>query len=184
MSTRVAEGTDGDRWPVEVTTGSPDETRAFAAALATLCRAGDVVLLVGDLGAGKTVFAQGFAAALGVEGPVTSPTFALVRQYHCGPDHPVRTLIHADVYRTGSVAEVADLALAELVEEDAVAVVEWGDLAAPALGESALEVTLVVPAAAADPTVRRISVVGRGRWSERAGEVTAALAPVTSDGAR
>ena len=55
------------------------------------------------------------------------------------------SLIHADVYRTGSLAEVADLALAELVEEDAVALVEWGDLAAPALGESALEVTLGVP---------------------------------------
>jgi tRNA threonylcarbamoyladenosine biosynthesis protein TsaE len=183
MSTKVAEGTDGDPWPVRATTGSPDETRALAAALAPLCRAGDVVLLVGDLGAGKTVFAQGFAAALGVDGPVTSPTFALVRQYRCGPDRAVRTLIHADVYRTGSVAEVADLALAELVEEAAVAVVEWGDLAAPALGESALEVTLVASADPASPSRRCVSVVGRGRWSERADEVTAALAPVTSDDA-
>ena len=106
------------------------------------------MLLVGDLGAGKTVFAQGFAAALGVAGPVTSPTFALVRHYRCGEGSPVGNLIHADVYRTGSVGEVADLALAELVEEDAVALVEWGDLAAPALGESALEVTLEVPDAA------------------------------------
>ena len=166
------------RWPVETTTDSPEATRALAAALATLCRAGDVVLLVGDLGAGKTVFAQGFAASLGVTGPVTSPTFALVRHYRCGPDRPVRTLIHADVYRTGSVAEVADLALAELVEEEAVAVVEWGDVAAPALGESALEVTLVVTDAAARPEERSVSVVGRGYWSDRADEVAAVLEPV------
>ena len=116
------------------TSESPGATRELAGRLAGLCRPGDVVLLIGDLGAGKTVFAQGFAAALGVEGPVTSPTFALVRQYRCGADSPVGLLIHADVYRTGSVDEVADLALAELVEEDAVALVEWGDLAAPALG--------------------------------------------------
>ena len=171
-------------WLVGATTGSLDETRAFAAALAPLCRAGDVVLLVGDLGAGKTVFAQGFAGALGVTGPVTSPTFALVRQYRCGPDSAVRTLIHADVYRTGSVAEVADLALAELVEEDAVALIEWGDMAAPALGDSALEVTLVVPDAMTNPEVRSVAVVGRGRWSERAGEVAAVLEPVAGRDAR
>jgi tRNA A37 threonylcarbamoyladenosine biosynthesis protein TsaE len=82
------------------------------------------------------------------------------------------------------VAEVADLALAELVEEDAVAVVEWGDLAAPALGESALEVTLVVPDAAASPAARDVSVAGRGRWSGRAGEVAAVLEPVAGRGAR
>jgi tRNA A37 threonylcarbamoyladenosine biosynthesis protein TsaE len=98
----------------------------------------------------------------------------------------VRTLIHADVYRTGSVAEVTDLALAELVEEDAVAVVEWGDMAAPALGESALEVTLLVPDAglSAGPEGRRVSVTGRGRWSERAAEVRAVLDPVAGRGLR
>jgi tRNA threonylcarbamoyladenosine biosynthesis protein TsaE len=179
MNAGVVKGAEGGAlWPVEVTTGSPDETRALAAALATLCRAGDVVLLVGDLGAGKTVFAQGFAGALGVAGPVTSPTFALVRHYLCGPDGHVRTLIHADVYRTGSVAEVTDLALAELVEEDAVALVEWGDMAAPALGQSALEVTLVAPDPVASPEARTVAVVGRGRWSGRAGEVASVLEPV------
>lgn len=178
------DGPQSPRWPVEATTGSPDGTRALAAALAPLCRAGDIVLLVGDLGTGKTVFAQGFADALGVSGPVTSPTFALVRQYRCGPDSPVRTLIHADVYRTGSVAEVADLALAELVEEDAVALVEWGDMAAPALGESALEVTLDAPDPVGRPEARRVAIVGRGRWSERAREVTAVLEPAAGRDAR
>jgi tRNA threonylcarbamoyladenosine biosynthesis protein TsaE len=171
-------------WPLETTTASADATRALAAGLAPLFRAGDVVLLVGDLGAGKTVFAQGFAAALGVEGPVTSPTFALVRHYRCGPDSPVATLIHADVYRTGSVAEVVDLGLAELVEEDAVAVIEWGELAAPALGDSALEVTLLAPDAVAAPEARVVSVLGRGSWSGRADEIAALLEPSVSRGAR
>jgi tRNA threonylcarbamoyladenosine biosynthesis protein TsaE len=160
---------------VETSSDSAEATRALAAALAALCRAGDVVLLIGDLGAGKTVFAQGFAAALGVPGPVTSPTFALVRHYRCGPGSPVRTLIHADVYRTGSLTEVVDLALAELVEEDAVAVVEWGELAAPAMGESALEVTIVAPDPVATPEARVISLVGRGRWADRADEVAGVL---------
>ena len=136
-----------------------------------------MVLLVGDLGAGKTAFAQGFAAALGVEGPVTSPTFALVRHYRCGEGSPVRALIHADVYRTESVAEVADLALAELVEEDAVALVEWGDRAALAFDESALVVTLDVPDPLGAPDERAVTVTGRGRWTARADEVAAALEP-------
>ena len=160
-------------WPLQTTTDSAEATRALAAALAGLCRAGDVVLLIGDLGTGKTVFAQGFAAALGVPGPVTSPTFALVRQYRCGDDSPVGVLIHADVYRTGSLDEVTDLALAELVEEDAVALVEWGELAAPALGDSALEITLVAPDPLGAPEQRALTLVGRGRWADRSDAVVA-----------
>jgi tRNA threonylcarbamoyladenosine biosynthesis protein TsaE len=161
-------------WPVTWTSDSPDATRELAGRVATLCQSGDVVLLVGDLGAGKTVFAQGFAAALGVPGPVTSPTFALVRQYRCGEDSPVAVLIHADVYRTGTLDEVADLALAELVEEDAVALVEWGELAAPVLGDGALEITLVAPDPIAAPERRVLTLVGRGRWENRS-DMAAAL---------
>jgi tRNA threonylcarbamoyladenosine biosynthesis protein TsaE len=163
-------------WPLQLTSRAVEDTRAVAARLATLCRPGDVVLLVGDLGAGKTAFAQGFAAALGVEGPVTSPTFALVRHYRCGAGSPVRTLIHADVYRTESVAEVADLALAELVEEDAVALVEWGDRAALAFDENALVVSLELPDPLGAPDVRVLEVVGHGTWTARADEVRTALA--------
>jgi tRNA threonylcarbamoyladenosine biosynthesis protein TsaE len=161
--------------PLRAVTESAEETKQLAAGLAPLVRAGDVVLLVGDLGAGKTAFAQGFAAALGVHGPVTSPTFALVRNYPTGAGSPVATLIHADVYRTGSLQEVTDLALAELVEEDAVAVVEWGDVAAPALGDSALVVTLEAPDALGAPWRRDVAVELRGRWGARAAEVTAVL---------
>jgi tRNA threonylcarbamoyladenosine biosynthesis protein TsaE len=168
-------------WPVVTGTGSVAETKALAARLAGLCASGDVILLVGELGAGKTAFAQGFAAGLGVEGPVTSPTFALVRQYRCAAGSPVDTLIHADVYRTGSLSEVADLALAELVEERAVALVEWGDMAAPVLGDDLLEVTLEVPAedtmtGAGDLERRTITVVGRGRWASRPDEVARLVA--------
>jgi tRNA threonylcarbamoyladenosine biosynthesis protein TsaE len=174
-------------WPVTLTTGSPAATRAVAARLATCCGPGDVVLLIGELGAGKTVFAQGFAAALGVAGPVTSPTFMLVRSYACAPDGPVDTLLHADVYRTESVPEVIDLALAELVEERAIALIEWGDLAAPALGDDLLAVTLTRPDPEPDPGTgddadeaagddrRTVSLVGRGRWAGRSDEVAGAL---------
>ena len=166
--------------PLRAVTESAAGTKELAAALARLVRPGDVVLLVGDLGAGKTAFAQGFAAGLGVDGPVTSPTFALVRHYRTGAASPVTALIHADVYRTGSLEEVTDLALAELVEEDAVVVVEWGDVAAPALGESALVVTLVAPDALGAPERRDVTFRLRGRWSERAAAVAAALVPFAS----
>lgn len=164
-------------WPLTVHTESPDGTKAVAAAIAPRCRSGDVVLLIGDLGAGKTVFAQGFAAALGVEGPVTSPTFTLMRQYECAAWAPVETLMHADVYRTGSLPEVLDLALAELVEEQAVAVVEWGDMAAAALGPDTLSVTLRVPESSASDaaTARDITITGQGNWAGRCDELASAL---------
>ena len=179
---------DADQEPAQhhpalrTVTESVMETKQLAARLAGLVRAGDVVLLVGDLGAGKTAFAQGFAAALGVPGPVTSPTFALVRHYRTGAASPVTHLIHADVYRTGSLDEVIDLALAELVEEDAVMLVEWGDVAAPALGESALVVVLVAPDAVDAPERRDVTVELRGRWRERAAAVALALDSELSPG--
>ena len=169
------------RKAAQVVTQSAEETRALAALVAPLCRAGDVVLLVGDLGAGKTTFAQGFAAGLGVEGPVTSPTFALVRQYRCRAGSPVSTLIHADVFRTSSLDEIAGLALAELVEEDAVALVEWGDVAAPALGADALEITLAAPDPVGSQERRTLAVHGRGAWSGRADAVAEALAQAQAE---
>jgi len=148
--------------PLRALTESAAGTKELAGRLAPLVRAGDVVLLVGDLGAGKTAFAQGFAAALGVNQAVTSPTFALVRHYRTGEGAPVATVIHADVYRTGSVEEVIDLALAELVEE------------------SALVVTLDAPDAFGAPERRDVTVALRGRWSGRSAAVAAALVPFAS----
>jgi tRNA threonylcarbamoyladenosine biosynthesis protein TsaE len=133
------------RWPDAVLrcrTTDVEGTRALAGALAGLCEPGDIVLLAGDLGAGKTAFAQGFGAALGVDEPITSPTFALLRQYSCGPG-AIRTLLHADVYRLDHLQEIVDLGLGELVEDGAVAVVEWGDVAEPVLGSGSLTVHIV-----------------------------------------
>jgi tRNA threonylcarbamoyladenosine biosynthesis protein TsaE len=133
------------RWPDAVLryrTTDVEGTRALAGAVAGLCEPGDIVLLAGDLGAGKTAFAQGFGAALGVDEPITSPTFALLRQYSC--DHgAIRTLLHADVYRLDHLQEIVDLGLGELVEDGAVAVVEWGDVAEPVLGSGSLTVQIV-----------------------------------------
>ena len=169
-------------WPVVIETESPAGTKEVAGRLARICAPGDALLLIGDLGAGKTAFAQGFAAALGVEGPVTSPTFALVRQYRCHGAGAVETLIHADVYRTGTVGEVVELALAELVEEGAIALIEWGDLAAAALGDDALDVTLTLPDTGA-LTYRVIRISGRGRWTGRSDEVARALSPASAGAA-
>lgn len=125
---------------IRTRTSSVQQTRAVGAALSGVLRPGDVVLLVGDLGAGKTTFSQGVAEGLGVTEPVTSPTFVLVRPYDCAEPgteaNPtrLRRLLHADLYRLEHTTEVVDLALGELVEDDAAALVEWGDVAAPLLG--------------------------------------------------
>jgi len=162
-------------------TSSAGATRELAAAVATGCVPGDVLLLTGDLGAGKTTFAQGFGRALGIAEPVTSPTFTLVRQYEVVPGPSgVRTLLHADVYRLDRLAEIADLGLGQLVEDGGVALVEWGDAAAPVLGDGALALTL-----AADPDDddgRRITVTADGpAWADRWDALVAALAPWRSD---
>ena len=134
---------------------SAAQTRAAGEAFAALLRPGDVVLLSGRLGAGKTTFAQGVARGLGVSERVTSPTFTLVRPHACSNANGVATLYHADVYRAGSLAEVFDLDLTELIEESAVAVVEWGETAAPVFGE-VLTVTLTDD----DADGRRLVVAG------------------------
>jgi len=172
-----------DGWVVTTATTSAAETRRLAGALAPLCRPGDLVLLTGPLGAGKTVFAQGFADALGVEGPVTSPTFTLVRQYSCGPNAAgIEQLVHADLYRLDTLAEVLDLALPELVDDAAVGLVEWGEVAAPALGTSALHVTLTPPEPVADDAGdegRVVTIAGEGpAWADREGRVASAAEAV------
>ncbi len=163
-------------WHLRVASASAAATRDLAAGLAGACRPGDVVLLEGDLGAGKTAFAQGFARGLGVGGPVTSPTFTLVRQYRGAAG---QVLVHADLYRTETVDEVADLGLAELVDEGAMALVEWGEVAGPELSGAALVVRLERVAGGDDEgpdEERQIQLEGRGaRWAARRDEVGAAL---------
>jgi tRNA threonylcarbamoyladenosine biosynthesis protein TsaE len=113
--------------------------KRLGAVLAQVLAPGDTVLLGGDLGAGKTTFVQGLASALGVAGPVTSPTFVLLRSYRTSPGWD---LLHADVWRLEQLREVIELAIPELVEEGAAVVVEWGELAAPALATDCLHVVI------------------------------------------
>jgi tRNA threonylcarbamoyladenosine biosynthesis protein TsaE len=119
------------------TTSTSDATRDVARALAGTLTAGDVVVLTGPLGAGKTTFVQGMAAGLGVTGPVTSPTFVLARELR-GGRVPV---IHVDAYRIGSALELDHLDLDADVAS-AVVAVEWGEGLAERLADSRLEVHL------------------------------------------
>ena len=150
-------------------TKSADDTRAMGALLAEAVVAGDVIFLSGDLGAGKTTFAQGFARGLGVEDDVVSPTFTLVRSYEGRIP-----LVHCDVYRLDHLQEVIDLALPEMLDEGAVALVEWGDVAAPSLPADFLEVRIDF-ADGDDERRFRTRVVGSS-WLPRARAVDAALA--------
>ena len=113
------------------------DTHGVAAAIAQLSRTSDIIVLAGEMGAGKTAFAQGFGEALGVDEPITSPTFTLVHTYDTGRV----TLHHADLYRLDKMSEVSDLALHEMVDGDGVMLVEWGDVASELLGDH-LEVFL------------------------------------------
>ncbi len=123
---------------MELRTTSVAATHAVAAVIAALARPGDLLVLAGEMGSGKTAFAQGFGRALGVTEPITSPTFTLVHSYDSG-----RVMLHhADLYRLDRMAEVADLALGELLEDRAVVLVEWGDVIANGLGPY-LEVRLL-----------------------------------------
>lgn len=110
--------------------GSIADTNAIAATVAGLARSGDIVVLAGEMGAGKTAFAQGFGAALGVTDRITSPTFTLVHSYPIehGPRAGKVTLHHADLYRLERTGEVADLALRELAEFGGIVLIEWGDV--------------------------------------------------------
>jgi tRNA threonylcarbamoyladenosine biosynthesis protein TsaE len=149
---------------IEIGTGSTtsvDDTRSLGEALADLARPGDVLVLAGDLGTGKTAFAQGFASGLGVSEPVTSPTFILARSY----EGRLR-LHHLDVYRLDHLQEAEDLGLAELVDDRGVTLIEWGDVIAPTLPPEHLEVRLAYGAGSDDRTVR-MAAAGRS-WGVRA----------------
>jgi tRNA threonylcarbamoyladenosine biosynthesis protein TsaE len=125
------------QWKLSIVSRAPEETRILGAALAPLLVPGDVVSLSGDLGAGKTVFVQGLASALGVDRQVTSPTFTLVHEYQ--GRYPI---IHMDVYRLTSFQEVLDLGFEELLDHSSVMVVEWGEAVAPLLPRRYLRVDI------------------------------------------
>lgn len=116
-----------------------EDMRALGARIASTLRAGDLVVLTGDLGAGKTTFTQGLGAGLGVEGAVTSPTFVIAREHRSRAGGP--ELVHVDAYRLGGSAELDDLDL-DTTLDAAVTVVEWGEGMAEDLSESRLQIRI------------------------------------------
>jgi tRNA threonylcarbamoyladenosine biosynthesis protein TsaE len=141
-----------------------DDTRDWGARLGMLLRAGDLLVLTGGLGAGKTSLTQGIARGLDVRGPITSPTFVIARVHPSlsgGPD-----LVHVDAYRLSGLDELDDLDL-DTSLEGSVTVVEWGEGLAEQLSEDYLEVSL------SGHDSRTVKLVGHGpRW---AGAEAAAL---------
>jgi tRNA threonylcarbamoyladenosine biosynthesis protein TsaE len=155
-------------WSADETT-----TKAIGAALAGLLRPGDVVGLSGDLGAGKTRLVQGAAGALGVDGPVLSPTFMLVREYDGAP-----AVHHVDAYRLSGPLELEDLGLEEVLAADTVVFVEWADRVAAALPDSWLELVLHIR----DDDTRELELRPHGpAWADRVERLAAALDPFTVD---
>jgi tRNA threonylcarbamoyladenosine biosynthesis protein TsaE len=147
---------------------TPEDTRDVGAALADLLRIHDVVVLTGELGAGKTTLVQGIARGLGATEHVASPTFTLVREYVSGRV----PLAHVDLYRLEREQDVIDLALEELEGGEQVLLVEWGDPVADLLADERLRIELM----ADDDDVRRIAVATLGpSWDERAEDLRNAL---------
>src|SRR6478609_5218130 len=123
----------------EVRLATAEDTRRWGHRLAQVHAAGDLVVLTGDLGAGKTTLTQGLAEGLGVRGPITSPTFVIARVHPSLVGGPA--LVHVDAYRLGGFAELDDLDL-DASLEDSVTVVEWGHGLAEDLAEDRLELVL------------------------------------------
>ncbi len=145
--------------PLELELSNRRDTRRLGYALADVLAAGDLVVLEGDLAAGKTFLVRAVARAMGVPTsvPVTSPTFELVHEL-AGR----LPLLHVDLYRLGSADQLAELGLQERIGFDAVVLVEWGDRFAEALGGQGLWIFLLLP----ERDVRRVRLEGRGPGGE------------------
>jgi tRNA threonylcarbamoyladenosine biosynthesis protein TsaE len=152
------------------------ETEAIGAALAAVLRAGDIVILSGELGAGKTACARGMGRTLGADDAVTSPTFLIMRQHELASGG---LLLHLDAYRLSGPDDVEELGLFELLDRGAMAVIEWGERVVAALGNDHLSVRFRHDDS--DDDVRVIEVEPTGtRWQQVQPELDAVLAPWTT----
>lgn len=142
MSGEFVDSASAPVWEEEIRTTDALQTQQVAQKLGRRLAAGDLVLLTGELGAGKTTFTQGLGRGLGVRPGIISPTFVLVRIHPSLADGP--DLVHVDAYRLGSSGEIDDIDL-ENTMDTSVTVVEWGRGLVEHLSDSRLEVTLVRP---------------------------------------
>jgi tRNA threonylcarbamoyladenosine biosynthesis protein TsaE len=145
---------------LSLSTSSAEESRRLGEALAALLGPGDVVSFTGDLGAGKTTMVQGIARGLGVDQPVVSPTFTLVREYS-----GAMPIYHLDVYRLDRIQEVLDLGFEEMLDAAALVLVEWGEGIDAILPGEHLTVELSIPQDGDDRRVV-ISAASPG-WARR-----------------
>jgi tRNA threonylcarbamoyladenosine biosynthesis protein TsaE len=155
-------------------TATADDTIGVGAAIAPLLRIGDVLVLTGELGAGKTTLVRGIARGLGAAEHVASPTFTLVREYVTGRV-PVA---HVDVFRLDRIQDVVDLALDELEGGACVLIVEWGDAVEEILPDDRLRLELTTQDPSGRDEARRIAIRARGSsWLERSEAVASATKP-------
>ncbi len=141
-----------------------DSMHSLGAAIAGVLRAGDVVVLSGALGAGKTTLTQGIGRGLNVRGDITSPTFVIARVHPSTIDGPA--LVHVDAYRLGSFVEVDDLDLDASLEES-VTVVEWGEGKVEGLAADRLHITIQRQLGDDEDDTRHVELVGVGaRWAD------------------
>lgn len=151
-----------------VRTRSSEETQALGERVGRLVVPGEILLLTGDLGTGKTTFVQGVGRGLDVAEQPRSPSFVIMHTYD--GRYP---LLHVDLYRCTSPGEVRELGLEQMLEAPRVSVVEWGEKAAPVVADDYLEVEFAWDDASED--VRTISFRPYGRWRERMGELGASV---------
>jgi tRNA threonylcarbamoyladenosine biosynthesis protein TsaE len=159
---------------VSAKTFSVEETRSLASLLSKVFQAGDVVVLSGDLGAGKTAFTQGLGLGLGVEHPVTSPTFTLANKYE-----GEITLNHLDVYRLEHFQEVEELGLSELIDSNSLTVIEWGNVISSVLTEGYLEISLSLGESLDERTIE-FRLIGQ-QWVGRESELVSLVSSFSKE---
>jgi len=152
---------------IESVSKSPAQTIAIGGVLASWLRDGDVVLLHGDLGAGKTTLVKGVAATLGIGGVVSSPSFSLVNEYETVPPGPVRRLYHLDLYRLQGEDDLASIGFGDFAAPaDGVSIVEWPERAAAALPDRYVLIE-IEPKGIDSRSLRFIPVPDDELWKKR-----------------